>query len=201
MIKLGITGGIGSGKSYVSRLLEERGMPLYDTDSRAKLITVVHPSVKRQLTELLGPRVYAADGSLNKPVLASYLFACEENARKINAIIHPKVLDDFRHWAACREREGHLLVGMESAILFESGFDCAVDKVLMVYAPADVRMKRVMDRDGVTEVQVKARMNMQEDDEEKSKKADFVVMNDGISSLGPQLDSLLEVLVGRKELA
>ena len=95
MIKLGITGGIGSGKSYVSSLLEKRGVPLYDTDSRAKMLTVDSPEIRDGLTALLGAGVYAPDGSLNKPLLASYLFAGEENARRVNSIIHPCVFDDF----------------------------------------------------------------------------------------------------------
>lgn len=200
MIRLGITGGIGSGKSYVSHLLAERGMPLYDTDSEAKRITATHPSVRRELRLLLGDDVYDSGGSLNKSLLASYLFASEENARRINSIIHPYVFEDFQRWAEVRRQEGCPLVGMECAILFESGFHHGVDKVAMVYAPVGLRVRRAMERDKATEAQVRARMAVQMDEEEKRLRSDFVLLNDGVSDLAPQLDSLLISLVGRKEL-
>lgn len=200
MIKLGITGGIGSGKSYVSSLLEKRGVPLYDTDSRAKTLTVDSPEIRDGLTALLGAGVYAPDGSLNKPLLASYLFAGEENARRVNSIIHPCVFDDFLLWAERMRSEGCRLVGMESAILFESGFNKGVDKTVMVYAPEALRIRRVMQRDGMSERQVLSRMKAQMGDEEKRKKSDFVILNDGISSLEPQIDNLLIALIGRKDI-
>lgn len=200
MIRLGITGGIGSGKSYVAALLVQRGMPLYDTDSRAKQLAVSHPLIRKGLADLLGKEVYAPDGSLNKPLLASYLFFGEANARKVNSIIHPCVFNDFLHWAESLERKGCLLAGMESAILFESGFDRAVDKVLAVWAPETLRIRRAMERDNAAEVQVRARMAAQDSDEEKRRKADFVVVNDGDAPLAPQIDRILLSLVGRKEL-
>ena len=93
MIKIGITGGIGSGKSYVSHLLEKAGIPVYDTDTEAKKLTLSHPRIREGLLTLLGEEVYKADGSLNKPVLANYLFASAENAGRVNRIIHPCVHD------------------------------------------------------------------------------------------------------------
>ena len=96
MIKIGITGGIGSGKSYVSHLLEEAGIPVYDTDTEAKKLTLSHPRIREGLLALLGEEVYKADGSLNKPVLANYLFASTENAGRVNRIIHPCVYEDFQ---------------------------------------------------------------------------------------------------------
>ena len=131
MIKLGITGGIGCGKSYVAHLLQERGIPVYDTDREAKRLMVSHPVIRRKLTELLGEAVYEGD-VLNKPLLAGYLFACKDNAERVNSVVHPCVYDDFLRWTKMHECSGKETVAMESAILFESGFDRAVDRVLMV---------------------------------------------------------------------
>ncbi len=116
---IGITGGIGSGKSYVAHLLASRfGVPVYDCDREAKRLNVDSTRIREALTLLVGPTVYAADGSLCRKVLADYLFSSADNARKVNAIVHPVVADDFLQWAKDKR-----LVAIESAILFESGFD------------------------------------------------------------------------------
>lgn len=193
MIKLGITGGIGCGKSYVAHLLQERGIPVYDTDREAKRLMVSHPVIRRKLTELLGEAVYEGD-VLNKPLLAGYLFACKDNAERVNSVVHPCVYDDFLRWTKMHECSGKETVAMESAILFESGFDRAVDRVLMVYAPMELRVRRAMERDHASEKQVRLRMAAQADDEEKISRSDYVVMNDGISSLDIQLDRILQAL-------
>lgn len=198
MIKLGITGGIGSGKSYVSRLLRQRGVPIYDTDSEAKRLMHTHSGIRDELRQLLGNRVYDSVGNLNKALVASYLFAGPENARHIDSIVHPRVFEDFQRWVICREEEGCSLCGMECAILFESGFHRGVDKIILVYAPVGLRIRRAMERDGATEAQIRRRMAAQMDDEEKKRRADFVLQNDGVMSLSLQLDSLLLSLVGRK---
>ena len=191
MIKFAITGGIGSGKSYVSSLLEERGIPIYNADVESKRLTVQDEGIRKELVALLGEDIYQGD-TLNKPLLASYLFANSDNAVKVNSIIHPRVKDDFRRWV--ESQKDVPLVGLESAILYESGFDDVVDQVVMVYAPETVRLQRAMKRDNATEEQVRARMSAQMDDEEKRSKADFVLMNDGIMPLDVQLDDLVRFL-------
>lgn len=191
MIKFAITGGIGSGKSYVSSLLEERGIPIYNADFESKRLTVQDEGIRKELVALLGEDIYQG-ATLNKPLLASYLFANSDNAVKVNSIIHPRVKDDFRRWV--ESQKGVPLVGLESAILYESGFDDVVDQVVMVYAPEAVRLQRAMKRDNATEEQVRARMSAQMDDEEKRSKADFVLMNDGIMPLDVQLDDLVRFL-------
>lgn len=188
MIKFAITGGIGSGKSYVSSLLEERGIPIYNADLESKRLTVQDGGIRKELVALLGEDIYQG-ATLNKPLLASYLFANSDNAVKVNSIIHPRVKDDFRRWV--ESQKDVPLVGLESAILYESGFDDVVDQVVMVYAPEAVRLQRAMKRDNATEEQVRARMSAQMDDEEKRSKADFVLMNDGIMPLDVQLDDLV----------
>lgn len=195
MICLGITGGIGSGKSYVSRLLMEEGIPVYDTDSHAKKLMETDSSIQRQLKDLLGEEVYL-DGRLNKPLLAGYLFADAANAARMNAIVHPVVLHDFQEWSASHSDAG--IVAMECAILYESGFWKSVDKVLMVYAPEEIRLQRAMQRDGASEQQIRSRMASQWDEEEKRKRADFVICNDGLAPLQPQLKKLIDRLLTEK---
>lgn len=193
MIKLGITGGIGSGKSYVSRLLESWGIPVYDTDWEAKRLTLTHPEIRRELIALLGEKVYCGQ-QLNKTLLAGYLFASRAHAERVNHIIHPRVYEDFLLWADGLKQQGRELVGMESAILFESGFDRAVDRVLMVYAPLEIRISRAMERDGVPEERVRERIAAQMDEELKCKRADFILTNDGINPVEPQLRQIIQEL-------
>ncbi len=192
MVRIGITGGIGSGKSYVSRLLQERGVPVYDTDGEAKRLMHTDVDIRRGLTGLLGREAYLADGTLNKPLVADYLFAGPQHAERVNAIVHPRVKADFLRWAA--ERAGHAFVALESAILFESGFEDIVDVVVTVYAPREVRMRRAVERDGTTEEKIRRRMAAQLDDETKCRLSDYVIRNDGIELLPPQLDDLLKTL-------
>ena len=197
MIRLGITGGIGSGKSYVSHLLVERGIPVFDCDSQAKELTVNHPSIRRGLVELLGPDVYCTEG-INKPLLASYLFASKENAARVNAIIHPCVREAFQEWTRRQGELGYKLVGMESAILYESGFENEVDWVMAVHAPLEVRCERVVLRDHTSMEAVEKRIAAQMSDERKCELADFIIENDGVVSLNEQLDKMFSLLESRK---
>ncbi|HJD11636.1 MAG TPA: dephospho-CoA kinase [Candidatus Phocaeicola caecigallinarum] len=193
MVKIGITGGIGSGKSYVSRLLTEHyGIPVYNTDSEAKRLMLSDEGIRRRLTALLGKEVYKSDGTLNKPLLANYLFADSCHAGQINAIVHPQVKADFLKWADLQT--GCEIVALESAILFESGFDNIVDKVVMVYAPVELRIRRVMLRDSTTEEKIRQRIVAQMDDKAKQDRSDFIIFNDGSRPLNLQLDDLQETL-------
>ena len=189
MISIAITGGIGSGKSYVSNLLEERGIPIYNADNESKRLTVCDEEIRKGLVALVGEQVYFDDGTLNKSLLAAYLFASSVHATKVNAIIHPRVKADFRRWL--EEHTDCEIVGLESAILYESGFDDVVDAVVAVYAPESLRLERAMKRDGATEAQIRARMSAQMNEEEKRNKADYVVLNDGSACLQKQLDALI----------
>ena len=189
-IKIGITGGIGSGKSIVSRLLTLTGIPVYQTDTEAKRLMLSDTGIREGLTALAGNEVYNEKG-LNKAFLASYIFGHPEHLKQVNAIVHPRVRDDFRLWAGKARQE---IVAMESAILLEAGFTNEVDKIVMVYAPSEVRIARAIRRDSATRKEVERRIQSQMDDEKKRGAADFVIVNDGETPLIPQVLSPISSL-------
>lgn len=188
MTTIGITGGIGSGKSMVSALLRVYGVPVYDADHESKRLLVTSPTIRHGLTALLGPEIYRPDGTLDRARMAALIFADADLLARVNAIIHPAVGDDFDAW---RERLTVPLCAMESAILFESGFDRRADVRLTVYAPEAIRLQRVMARDGAAEADVRRRMQSQWTDERKAALSDAVITNDGLSALIPQVEALL----------
>lgn len=190
-IKIGITGGIGSGKSVVSRLLEIMGIPVYVSDIEAKRITQTDEVIRRELCALVGQEVFQG-GELNRSMLATYMFGHPEHIKEVNGIIHPRVKNDFRQWAAQFENEQ--LVGMESAILIESGFREEVDFLVMVYAPLKVRVERAIRRDRSTKELVMKRIEAQMSDETKRNHADFVVVNDDETLIIPQVLKLISLV-------
>lgn len=194
-IKLGITGGIGSGKSVVSHLLEVMGVPVYIADIESKKLTAVHPQIRRELTALLGSEVYL-NGELNKPFLANYLFGDPEHTQKVNEIIHPRVKEDFRQWVASHKQ--YPIVAIEAAILIEAGFAEEVDHIVMVYAPLDLRIKRAVKRDKSTEEAIIKRIQSQMNDEEKRAKAHYTIFNDHIEPIIPQVEGLLNTFPARQ---
>jgi len=187
-IKLGITGGIGSGKSVVSHVLEIMGIPVYISDIESKRLTASDPLIRSELIALLGDEVYK-DGELNKSFLANYLFSDPGHARKINSIIHPRVKEDFRRWADIHK--GHSVIAMEAAILIEAGFEDDVDYIVMVYTPLELRIDRAIKRDDSTKEAVIKRIESQMSDEEKRMKAHFTIINDNIEPILPQIEELL----------
>ncbi len=190
-IKIGITGGIGSGKSVVSHLLEIMGVPVYISDIETKRLMTTDIRIRQELKALLGEEVYR-NSELNKPLLATYLFGDAEHARQVNDIIHPRVKDDFRQWV--RRRNDFSILGIESAILIEAGFSGEVDTVVMVYAPEEIRLQRAIERDASTRELVEKRICSQMNDERKRMLADFVIMNDGETPLIPQVLELITSL-------
>ncbi len=174
-MKTGITGGIGSGKSYVCKRLEARGFKVYDCDAAAKRLIRTSSEIQQQLTQLIG-------SPLNKAAMAKFLLQSEENAKAIDAIVHPAVFRDF-------EESG--MQWMESAILYESGISQLVDTVIVVTAPQEIRIQRVMQRDGITREKVLEWMQRQWPQEEIRRRADFEVVNDGIADIDEQIDEIL----------
>ena len=184
-LKTGIAGGIGSGKSYVCKLLAQRGIEVYDCDAAAKRLIRTSPDIRQQLTELIGPETYQEDGSLNKAVVACFLLESETNAKAIDAIVHPAVFRDF-------EESGSLW--MESAIMFESGAYRYVDRVVVVTAPEEVRIQRVMQRDGISREKVLEWLQRQWPQDEVRRRADYEIVNDGQADLPSQIERLLASL-------
>lgn len=199
MIKIAITGGIGSGKSYISHILSERfHIPIYNADDEAKKLMVSSSAIRKDLVDLLGEEAYLPDGSLNKPLLSAYLFASPEHISVINGIVHPRVRLDFYEWASGQSKAGFDIVGIESAILFEAKFEDTVDEVIMVYAPVALRLKRAMSRDGAKASQIRSRMRQQLPDSVKKKKASYVIYNDERHDLLEQIDNVVTTLLQRK---
>jgi dephospho-CoA kinase len=190
-MKIGITGGIGSGKSYVCRLLQQHhGISVYDCDSAAKRLMRSDEQLRLQLTRLIGSDCYTPDGQLNKASVARFLLASQENAQAIDDIVHPAVFRDF-------EESGYQWI--ESAILFESGIDRMVDRVVVVTAPEEVRLQRVMQRDGITREKAYEWMTRQLPQDEVRLRADFEIINDGTTPLVPQIEKLIETIQQIKE--
>ena len=199
-MKIGITGGIGSGKSYVCRLLEQQGYTVYDCDSAAKRLIHTSPFIRRRLTALIGPETYfkeSGDGSqesaeyiLNKKVVAEFLLKSEDNARAIDRIVHPAVFRDFIESG---------LEWMESAIIYESGIHRLVDRVIVVTAPEELRIQRVMARDEISRAKVLEWMSRQLPQEEVRQRADFEIVNDGLADLNQQLDEILKEISNNKQ--
>lgn len=182
-MRIAITGGIGSGKSYVCRLLAKRGISVYDCDAAAGRLIRDDARLQRDLSELVGHEVFAG-GVLQKSVLARYILGSDHNKQAVNNVVHPAVAADFM-------RSGY--TWLESAILFESGFNDRVpfDFVVCVSAPLEVRIRRIMRRDGITRGETVAWINRQMAQAAVVDKSDFVIENDGRKDLNKQIDQLL----------
>ena len=172
-MKIAICGGIGSGKSTICRMFEERGIAIYDSDARAKTLMNESESLRAALIAEFGEECYS-DGALNRAMLASKVFGSEEKLAKLNLIVHPAVKEDYLRWH--EEQEGDYTI-LESAILFESGFDVLVNKSVAVLAPLPLRIERAMQRDGATREQIEARIKAQMSDDELASRADFAIVN------------------------
>ena len=186
MYKVGITGGIGSGKSTVCRMLAERGVALYDADSRAKALMSTSEALRRALIDNFGAETFTAEG-LNRAYLAGMGFNDAEQLCLLNSIVHPAVIEDFEAWAEAQE--GNYVV-FESAILFEAGLEDRVDVAVAVMAPEALRVERVMARDGHSREQVLARIKNQMSDDERSDRAKYSIVNVDIEELEEDVEQL-----------
>ena len=186
MYKVGITGGIGSGKSTVCRMLAERGVAHYEADSKAKELMASSEAVRKALIENFGAETFTAEG-LNRAYLAERVFNDAEQLRLLNSIVHPAVIADFEAWAEAQEGQ---YVIFESAILFEAGLEDRVDAVVAVMAPEAVRVERVMKRDGASKGQVVARIKNQMSDDERSDRAKYSIVNIDVEELEEDVEQL-----------
>lgn len=189
MYKVGVTGGIGSGKSTVCRLFAERGIAVYDSDSQAKRLMEESDMLRAALVGAFGTECYA-EGRLNRRYLAGRVFGDAEALARLNALVHPAVREDFRMWA---ERQSGPYVILESAILFEAGFENEVDTTLAVLAPAEERIKRCMERDGASREEVLRRMASQADDDTLHRLAARTIVNIRRDYLESDVERLHEI--------
>ncbi|MDR1500552.1 MAG: dephospho-CoA kinase [Tannerellaceae bacterium] len=190
MIRIGLTGGIGSGKSTMATLLGVMGVPVYDADAEGRRLTEMSPAIRKELTRLLGEWVYSG-GRVDRRGLASRIFSDPVMLERVNAIIHPRVGKDFLDWVSLREGD---VCAIESAILFESGFNNFVDTTVMVYAPKEIRIERAMTRPGACREDVVRRISRQWPEERKASLSDHIIYNDGRRAVIPQAIALLEGL-------
>jgi len=183
-LNIGITGGIGSGKSLVCRIFSVLGISVYDADQEAKALMNTHPDLIGALKNAFGDQVYDAEGQLNRAYLAAEVFGDQQKLNRLNSIVHPIVIQAGVEWM--NAQAGPYSV-KEAALLFESGSHQANDYNILVFAPTEERIRRVMARDRVSKEQVLARMEKQMPEEEKMNLADFVIYNDGTQALIPQV--------------
>lgn len=197
MIKVGITGGIGSGKSTVCRIFETLQIPIYYADDRAKWLMSNEQNVKKEILSLFGEAAYFADGSLNRGHIASIVFKNSSKLSELNQIVHPAVAKDGKNWFNSLKNMPYAI--KEAALLIESGSHKQLDKLIVVTAPLELRIERVMARDNAKKEDIEARIAKQMDEAEKVKLADFVIINDGQHPLIPQvleIDRKLKGLIG-----
>lgn len=186
MMKVGITGGIGSGKSTVCRLFAQRGIAVYDSDARAKRLMTDDNGLRARIAERFGAEAYA-DGVLNRAYLAAQVFSDAAARADLNAIVHPAVRADFAAWA---ERQTGAYVILESALLFDAGFADSVDRTVAILAPLELRVERTCRRDGCDAAEVRRRIAAQTDDDTLLAKADFTLVNILESDLEPAVAEL-----------
>ncbi len=192
MIKVGLTGGIGSGKSYVSLIFKALNVPVYDSDIEAKKLYYLE-NVKSEMMSSFGKEVYLSTGEINKIFLSELIFYNKKALTKVNTIIHPRVKAHFLEWQKNNDKSPYIL--KETAIIFESGAYKQLDKVIVVTAPEELRLQRVLSRDKIDETMVKGKMDNQMAQSEMVKRSDFVIVNDQKQALLPQIDKLHHILL------
>ena len=189
MLKIGITGGIGSGKTTVAEVFKQLGIPVYSSDDRAKALMLTNESLRASVIALFGEKSYV-DGALNRAYIASKVFSNKEELNKLNALVHPVLKKDFEAWTAAQKSAYAI---KEAAILFESGANKGLDKVILVEAPKKLKISRVVQRDGIEHEAVLARIDKQWTDEQKRERSDYVIVNDEKSSVLEQVIKLHDI--------
>lgn len=191
MITIGITGGIGSGKSVVCEILRLHGIPVYDADWEAKRLNDTSSVIRAQIIGHFGKEMYQGD-QLDRKAFAALIFQDERELAVANAIIHPELAKHFIEWV--KGHYHHPVVVIDAALLIEGGFSKWVDKVITVYAPKEIRLERAITRDRSSQSQVEARMKRQLPEEEKIRQSDFIIFNDNHHSLIQQVTDLVKKL-------
>ena len=188
---VGITGGIGGGKSTFSNMLRERGFLVYDTDKEAKRLQNENVAIKQELIRLFGENIYTSNG-LDRKRLAELVFNDSDLLKQLNRIVHPVVQEDFLNWQGKHAQEKYLFV--ESAILFESGFNQLTDIVIVITATENIRIERIVSRDKISQEAARKRVKNQLPEEDKIRKADITVYTDCENALSDNINPILEKL-------
>lgn len=199
MLKIGITGGIGSGKTTVCKVFELLDIPVYYADEEAKKILETDASLKDQILQQFGANLLNSDHTIDRKKLAALVFNNKKKLEQLNAIVHPAVDKHFHNWLKLHSSSKYIL--KEAAILFESGAYRAVDKVIAVVAPVELKITRVMNRDKSTPQQIEQRMNNQLSDDEIIKRSQYIIHNDEQQLVLPQILKIHNELLSRKELS
>lgn len=190
MIKVGITGGIGSGKTSVCQVFERLGVPVYYADVRAKQLMEEDKELIASIKHLIGENAYDEHGNLNRKLIADTVFSDEEKLLKLNSLVHPAVARDYESWNEILQRKNYPYSIKEAALLVETGSYKQLDKLIVVTADLESRISRVIARDKASREQVLARINAQIPEEQKAELADFVIRNDAIMELVPQVTKI-----------
>jgi dephospho-CoA kinase len=196
MLRIGVTGNIGAGKSVVCRIFELLGVPVYYADPAARSLMERDPRLVEEIKKLFGKGAYTNDGALNRKYLGQIVFKDRNMLEKLNALVHPAVARDFEAWAG-RQQATYCI--KEAALLFESGSYQELDQTILVVAAENTRLRRVMERDGLTESEVRLRMDKQMPQEEKEKWADHIIDNNGNTGLVRQVLQLHKVFKTLKD--
>ncbi len=190
MLKIGITGNIGSGKSFICRQFARLGVPVYYADIRARFLMDEDEAIQ-EVCGAFGEGILDGSGLLiDRKKLATIVFSDKEKLAKLNAIVHCLVEQDFDRWLEHYQSEPFVL--HEAAILFESGFDKKFDKIILVSAPEEIRLKRVLKRDGMPEEEIRKRMAHQWPEEKKTPLCDWIIRNDGTQLVLPQIEAVMD---------
>jgi len=184
---IGLTGGIGSGKTKVAAVFETLGIPVYESDSKAKYLMNTNEEIRKKIIDLFGPESYNVDDELNRPWITSRVFSDHEQLEKLNAIVHPAVYKDLLEWTMEPHHNSAPYLIQESAILFEENLTRRLNAIILVVAPEELRIERVIARDNVTREDVLQRIKLQWPDEKKISSSDYVIYNDGERSLITQI--------------
>ena len=195
ILKVGITGGIGSGKSTVAKVFETLGIPVYYADDAAKKLMNEDAALKEKLVQTFGKETYT-NGTLNRHYISALVFNNPQQLALLNSIVHPPTIADAGKWM---QQQTTPYAIKEAALIFESGAEKYLDKVIGVYAPSPLRIQRVMQRDGISEAAVLTRLNKQMDEDKKMRLCDYVINNDEQELLIPQVLKIHEVLKAEAE--
>jgi dephospho-CoA kinase len=196
MLKVGLTGGIGSGKTVVAGIFRQLGVPVYDADTEARLLTENNSEIKAELQKKFGSDIFLKSGSLDRSKLSSLVFSNPEKLNLLNSIIHPIVKQHFISWL---EGQSSPYIIKEAAILFESGSHRDLDRTIVVTAPEEIRIHRVITRDNTTREKIKDIMKNQWSEEELIKRSDYIVTNDDQTLVIPQVLKLHQLLSSEAE--